>query len=558
MIGIFLLLLCRGVFATVVQPNEFKSNATLLRDQAVREDLQKETLQTRPDVFLPKPSLQSLETQGTHIRTGMCFPIDRIDLEDAPAAWLSWLNYPAPILLPRCMKENDIRLVMHILAKRLIEHGYITSHVDLPQQNLFTRTLKVKIIPGYLQGICTKEGATDLALHSAFAVKRGDILNIRDLEQGLEQLMRPMTQEAWLDIMPGDEIGTSDIVVRRDNQFPLTVGMSVDNFGRKAVGRWQLGGYIVWDRPLRLNDSLMVFYNQDSRRLQSPGSRGSSLIYTLPWGNWTWSAALSYFTSAQTLQIGEFFLDYGGRSHSWQVSGERLLFRDQTRKTNVNVQLSHKATRSFFSDFEIGVHRRRLSTLEIGINHRHYLGHLTIDAYLGMQRGINWFHAEEPLPGADSPSARQSVYVSKISAKLPFRFADKIWQWSSQLQGQYSKDGLFSLDQFSIGSHYSVRGFQTELTGSGGFYWRNDLTWYLLSSEHSKRYVAFYVGLDMGRVTQRPSYDLDTQRLIGWIVGMRSSLSKNIAAELSVEKPLYGPAQLAREPITYFKMTVSG
>lgn len=46
-------------------------------------------------------------------------------------------------------------------------------------------------------------------------VREGEILDLRDIEQGLENLQRIPTVQAQMEIVPGDNPGESDIVIER-------------------------------------------------------------------------------------------------------------------------------------------------------------------------------------------------------------------------------------------------------------------------------------------------------------------------------------------------------
>jgi hemolysin activation/secretion protein len=541
-------------------PSVFAADpSALIREQQLREQQQLEELQERPDIFLPEAQVETPIAKPDEAPAGPCFEITRIAIEGAPTAWLSWLQQPPLMALPRCINSEDIKTVRHTLLNRLLAQGFITSRIELPAQNLQEGVLRLTVQPGYVGKIYSKEGRSDWALRSAFPLQGGDILNMRDLEQGLEQLGRPMTQQAQLEITPGDALGTSDIVVARDNQFPLSVGISWDNSGLEGTGRWQLGSYLVWDRPLQLNDMLILAVNQDSRHLHHPGSRGNALAYILPWGNWTWGVNLSQYHYEQTLMGVYQPFTSSGRTKSGSISLGWLLHRGQSSKTELTTQLTHKINRGYIEDIELLIHRRRLSIVSLSMHHRHHIGPLVLNAQIGIQRGVGWFNAEsvpEPLPDW-YPNARALIYTSRLNTHLPFKMANTTWRWSSEWHGHYSPDMLFGSEQLSIGNHYTVRGFQTGLAGSRGQYWRNELVWSALPPNPQGRMLDFYIGADVGRISKVP-YPINTQTLAGWVIGVRGAISKHTHAELSLARPIHMPVTLPRERVVYFKVVING
>jgi hemolysin activation/secretion protein len=536
------------------QLHEQQPRAQHLHEQQLREQQQLSELQERPDVFLPNAKTVTPK-KSERTPTGPCFTIKQIVLEGAPQDWLPWLQQPPPILLPQCMYAQDIKTVFHILANRFLVKGFITSDMELPAQNLQKGVLRFTVWPNYVGKIRNKDGSSDRALHTAFPMQAGDIIHIRDLEQGVEQLGRPLTQQARIEITPGEVFGTSDIVVIRENQYPLSVGLSWDNSGLDVTGRRQIGGYLVWDNPLKLNDMFILSTNQDNRRLQQPGSRSQALAYVLPWGNWTWGINLGQYRYKQTFMIEHEPLTSSGSIKHKSISAERLLHRTQFSKTELSTQLIQKVQRSYIDDIELLIHHRRLSIVSLGINHRHYIGTSVLEAQVGVQRGTGWFNAEPVPDGAPDwyPNARAQVYTSKLSLHIPFKIARTAWRWSSEWRGQYSPHTLFGSEQLMLGSRYTVRGFQQGIAGNSGHYWRNDLAWSMVQPNPKGRMFNFYMGIDVGRLT-KPLYPLETQTLAGWVVGIRGALSKYAHAELSVAHPIHMPVEVPRKRVVYFKV----
>lgn len=274
-------------------------------------------------------------------------------------------------------------------TKKILHKGYVTSHIAPPAQNLQKGILLLQVQPGYVGRIRTREGCTDRGLLSAFPMKTGDILNLRDIEQGLEQLMRSRTQQARMEIVPSGFAGSSDIVVIRENVFPLTYGVSFDNAIKDPAGKWLASGYLVWDRPFMLNDSLMFFYNQDMGYLSHSGRRGNSLYYTLPWGNWTWGLHInqySYLYRQLVPKSGPAF--YAGSTSGWGISSERMLHRTQKSKTSLHLHLSKKNTEDSLEYINrLGIVNIYLNIGGLDVKHRHYLGRSIIDGQVRFQKG---------------------------------------------------------------------------------------------------------------------------------------------------------------------------
>ncbi|MGG4661824.1 POTRA domain-containing protein [Providencia vermicola] len=66
----------------------------------------------------------------------------------------------------------------------------------------------------------------------------GSLLNLRDIEQGIEQLNRSVSAHYTIDIQPGTESGYSRVVIQKQaRNIPLTSPLSLDNSGNKSTGK---------------------------------------------------------------------------------------------------------------------------------------------------------------------------------------------------------------------------------------------------------------------------------------------------------------------------------
>lgn len=125
-------------------------------------------------------------------------------------------------------------------------------------------------MPGYLRSIRIDRSNDDDQTHAGriaafqnkFPTRSNNLLNLRDLEQGLENLKRLPTAEADLQIVPVEgEPNQSDVVVQwRQRLLPYRVSVGVDNSGSKATGKYQGNITFSADNPLGLSDMFYVNY----------------------------------------------------------------------------------------------------------------------------------------------------------------------------------------------------------------------------------------------------------------------------------------------------------
>jgi hemolysin activation/secretion protein len=76
----------------------------------------------------------------------------------------------------------------------------------------------------------------------AFPGKVGEALNLREVEQLVDQLNRLPSKQAQMELTPGTQIGGSEVVVKNTPQKPWRASLSRNNDGQKSTGEQQWGG----------------------------------------------------------------------------------------------------------------------------------------------------------------------------------------------------------------------------------------------------------------------------------------------------------------------------
>ncbi|OOL13217.1 hemolysin, partial [Klebsiella aerogenes] len=79
-----------------------------------------------------------------------------------------------------------------------------------PSQDLLTKKLSLAVIPGRISEIVIVDN--DISKW-VLPFSEGDILNIRDVEQGLENIQRTPEVDVKINIVPGTKNGTSKLVI---------------------------------------------------------------------------------------------------------------------------------------------------------------------------------------------------------------------------------------------------------------------------------------------------------------------------------------------------------
>lgn len=157
----------------------------------------------------------------------------------------------------------------------------------------------------------------------------GAPLNLRDLEQGLDQINRLRSVDVTADVAPGSVQGASRIILRSNAGQPhWGLDLSLDNLGSIATGRDRKVIGLSLDSPLQLNDALNLGFSETLNH--GPRfSRSNSLFYSVPYGYWTLSAFASHIEYRAPIKLSTTTLYGSGRTDQLSLRADRVLWRDQ-------------------------------------------------------------------------------------------------------------------------------------------------------------------------------------------------------------------------------------
>ena len=413
-----------------------------------------------------------------------CFPIQDIELKGAdslPAGDRARLLKP---YIGQCLGVAQLNELLKVITDYYIAKGWVTSRAYLPQQDLSSGHLQVLVVEGKLEGVKAGEGSSvsDRELAMAFPGKVGEALNLREVEQLVDQLSRLPSRQAQMELTPGSQIGGSEVVVKNEPQKPWRASLSRNNNGQKSTGEQQWGAGLEWDSPLGLADQLIVRGGHDAISDHQKTSKNSMFYYNVPWGWWNFSYTYSESDYRTPGDLEGFKYKQTGDSQNHQLRAERVVHRDDVSKTSVNVGLTHLRTNNYFNDDRLDVSSNRLSEFQVGITHGRRIGSAFVNLDVGMQNGTGAFDAQkndqERIRGNLTPTPRYRKYTATLSYLQPFTLWGESFSFSSLATGQRSEDVLYPAQRMSLGGSYSVRGFKDQqLNGDSGGYWRNDLRW---------------------------------------------------------------------------------
>lgn len=121
-----------------------------------------------------------------------CFPIRQILINGAdhlPETNRQQLIHP---YLGQCLGTPQLNELLKDITNHYIDKGWVTSRAYLPQQDLSGGQLSVLVLEGRLERIqiAPDSGLSARELSMSFPGQEGELLNLRDIEQMVDQLNR--------------------------------------------------------------------------------------------------------------------------------------------------------------------------------------------------------------------------------------------------------------------------------------------------------------------------------------------------------------------------------
>lgn len=552
-VSVFLLPVCSLFAAPVPLPGE----RDLIRDRQERVlDEQRKRLEALQQL----PGRESSPPPASSAEDERCFTIQGIRLQGASVLAEAEQRELLSPFVNRCLGSSQLNELLKAITQRYIERGYVTSRAYLPQQDLADGELDVLVVEGQLEGLDSSAIASERELAMAFPGHAGERLNLRELEQLVDQLNRLPSRPAQLELLPGQEVGGSRVQLKGEPSKPWRATLSRHNDGDVSTGEQQWGLGLDWDSPLGLADQLSLRGGLDALSDEFRHSDNQSLYYSLPYGWWTFSYSYNQSYYRNQAEGSGFVFEMDGESRTHALRAERLLHRDAVSKTSINAGISHLRTRNYIDDALIDVSSQRLSESQLGFNHGRRIGSAFINADIGWQRGIGALDAQrEGDPRRGEPVARYNKYSLTLSYLQPFQLGGESFSFDSLANGQWSEDVLYSPQRISIGGLASVRGFKEQsLSGDSGAYWRNQLRWtrpvaWAPLQPYLQQYgVAF--AYDVG-VIHGDRYNPELKgRLSGNAIEL-STRGQHLAASVTFSRSLERPDVIAsREHPLYFRV----
>lgn len=439
--------------------------------------------------------------------------------------------------------ENVLNFVKE-LENLYLEKGYIATRVKIDMENSNFKDGKVicAVIEGYIENIEIKGEKNKLRVFTSFPVRSGKILNMKDLDQGIENLNSIAANDAKLDILAGKDLGGSIIEISNKKSKKISGSINYNNLGQKSTGEERMKFAVTIEDFLGINDSFTSSYQRKlGRERKYKDSENFSFYYRVPFRYWDISIIKDqseYITPVKAVGY-----DYKSRgvSKNMNYSIRRILHRNDTGKTSIGVTLTNKESKNYIDDTMLVMSSRKLSVLKIDVGYQRRLFNGMFSGEVAYHEGLKRFGAERDdweYKDFTSPKAQFQKYTTDLNWYKPFRIGEQNFSYKFSFSGQYSDDILYSSEKLSIGDDTTVRGFkENSIMGDKGIYIRNEIA-------YSYKFLEPFIAYDTGRVkdvTKDEYYKKYGSEMSGAAVGVRVYF-QYLTASITYSKPVNAPS----------------
>ncbi len=423
-----------------------------------------------------------------NLRSIQCFRPRQIIFSDNQLLTAEEQNSLAQKYLNKCLTLDWVTKFDKEVEALLSEKGYVTSRSQTSKKSLMRHKMQVQIIPGMLEKVIVNEDsfADKAQLFTTFGFddlpKGGRILNIHDLEPGLERFNRLSSNHAILKIIKGSAPNQSIVVIENHAKNTAKINLSYDNIGSKNTGvRRETIGFSQ-DNLLHLNDVFSI--SRTSNDLDPKRDRRSSNVVS---GGWSVPVAQHVFSLLAAKSTYSFLTGSSGTVLAngfvltKAVNVESALYKYQRYKLNSNISFAERENQIFNDDVRNEGQSRKAVIATAALSNTFFLESGTLFLKPSYSTTLNVLNAKQDDSSVSRTTTHAEFTILKFYANYSQKFSLPYFEdpasYSFSFDSQKSQNHLYSIDQFSSGGFYSVRGFrQGSILGDSGFNIRNEFT----------------------------------------------------------------------------------
>jgi len=439
--------------------------------------------------------------------------------------------------LSRCLRVEDLNRIAKDITNQYIKEGYLTAKVTIPEQRLENATLILDVEHGKISKI-SYEDTDAKSIQDNFSRSIGKAVNIRDIEQVVEDLNQLRSNNISVALRPGEEVGETYLVVQNKKEKNLFVNIGLDNSGGDEGKKLMGSSSLTLENLLHLNDSLYLVERHNMKSFEKNLLRNYSFVWTGMLGSYKYMVNYDYGYHKDRLDQAGQSLIYSGKHRRGGIDITKNFIRSKYKNFDVNLGYRKSYYLEKIDDHALKYQSYKLSIAELGFSLTNKFPSSSHKFSCSLQQGLPHDYTKLDYISALQP---ESVFTKFIcNSNLTYRlhsFSDfSNLYFVNGVKLQHSNAYLYSSEKFDISASDAVRGASSaNMKGDRGFSIHNDIIYDSnLFSAFQKVIgrVQFFAGVDYGGYKNNDNNSAQKTIVSSASVGLRivgGSLSGNLS-----------------------------
>jgi len=398
----------------------------------------------------------------------------------------------------KCLTKTDLQNIKKAIENFYIAKGYILARVYFGLQNIIQGKIEIVIEEGKAGTLEVKDDSKindklsyrrSLQKFFAFGSYNEKVVNLRDIEQGLDQMNRLSSNNAKMDIVPSTKAGESgavggysDVVINNQVKNISKPSVGINNSGNDNTGRIRETVSLDQDNLIGINDNIYLSHSKsDYRGIDKKYFNSNYAAISIPFTYYTFGGSYSDSNYLTTTRGGLSKVVSSGTSQSSSYYISRVLSRAKQYKISLKTALDNANNKNYTKGSFVDTNSRKSTVAKFSLDNVFYTKYGTIFLQPKYNKGTKLMDAlkDKRDLNQDTQRAQFNSYglYGSVSNNVSIPKTDINLTHNLTFDSQISEDRLFPSEQINIGGRYTVRGFEeSSISGDNGYYIKNDLT----------------------------------------------------------------------------------
>jgi len=368
---------------------------------------------------------------------------------------------------------QEIKLAAEMITNEYRRQGYLIVYAFIPPQEIREGIVRISIVEGRLGDIVvsgnTRYSSSFIQRHLE-RPRQEPSPTVQTIKRALLILNEYPSLAAKASLKAGKQPGTADMTVEVTDSWPISGGITYDNFGSRTVSKNRIGAWLHAGSLIAEGDLLMLRGVTGLDRID---------LERLAYGKVEYAIPLTFNGTKLGAHLGNDIYEAAGSLTPLGLEGESVVAgvyvshpirKDATGTLEARFGFDYKDLSDYMLDSLNS--RDKLRVFDLGATYRFFdrfqgSNFIGLSLYQGVRNLFGGTGKDDPgtsRPNADGAFTKCTADVVRVQ-KLPGYTHLRL-----RASGQVSWDRLFTVEQFGIGGMGTVRGFTPFLfSGDSGY-----------------------------------------------------------------------------------------